>query len=659
MSRNVVRGALFFALTGAGACAISDTGSDKVSGPAEMEEVRVFVDESITSKGDMAASAAAYLANNLLAVNAAAGDNFAVENTGIGVEGQPYLRMGQTFKGVPVFGAGVVVGTNESKFSSARGNVLKGLEGFDITPSISKDAAMSAAKNLYLGKVTNRIAAIAYDRESNQLVIVPGEKGAAPRLAFYVKFNTELQGGVDPMQLNAFVDAHTGEIIKSWNGIHSLSQASGPGGNAKVARTWNAQLDVEPSGTQFQMDTARLRTTNMRNGTTGQGTIVVGPLNPIGDAAINDAHGFSEAVFNMLVDWQGENSINGAGFKLISRVHYSTAYENAFWDGAQMTYGDGASTFYPLSGSADVAGHEINHGYTSFHSNLTYSAQSGGLNESFSDIAGEVTEAYIKQAAPDMLVGADIFKSATGALRYMCNPTMDGRSIDNLANYANQDVHLTSGISNKAFCRTVARFATGSPTGAPTMAATLRASRAWYVANKQIWTAGTTFVQGCQGTVDAATLLGFTATEIAALKASWADVGVVCGGGGGGGTGTISSLTLSANISHTWRGDLVVTLTSPTGTSFVVSNRAGGSADNIILTNSAIAAFNGAVGAGTWTLKVQDLAAADIGTLNSWSVTVNRVGCTASTVNSPNVPKAIPDNNATGITSTLSVAACP
>ncbi|NJM90834.1 MAG: M4 family metallopeptidase [Myxococcales bacterium] len=301
------------------------------------------------------------------------------------------------------------------------------------------------------------------------------------------------------MQMNAFIDAHTGEVIDQFNGIHTLSQASGPGGNAKVARTWNAQLDVEPSGTLFKMDTARLRTTNMRNGTSGQGTIVTGPLNPIGDAAINDAHGFSEAVANMLSGWQGENSINGAGFKLISRVHYSSNYENAFWDGTQMMYGDGASTFYPLSGSADVAGHEINHGYTTFHSNLTYSGQSGGLNESFSDIAGEVTEAYIANRAPDMLVGRDIFRSATGALRYMCNPPQDGRSIDNLANYrTGLDVHYSSGISNKAFCRTVARFATGSATGAPTRAATQRASRAWYVANKQIWTASTTFTQAAR-----------------------------------------------------------------------------------------------------------------------------------------------------------------
>ena len=88
------------------------------------------------------------------------------------------------------------------------------------------------------------------------------------------------------------------------------------------------------------------------------------------------------------------------------------------------------------------------------------------------------------------------------------------------------------------------------------------------------------------------------------------------------GNGTVGSLSLSLNITHTFRGDLVVTLIAPDGTQFIVSNRAGGSADNIIITGQAITAFNGHPAAGTWKLKVQDLAAIDVGTLNSWSLTI-------------------------------------
>jgi subtilisin-like proprotein convertase family protein len=90
---------------------------------------------------------------------------------------------------------------------------------------------------------------------------------------------------------------------------------------------------------------------------------------------------------------------------------------------------------------------------------------------------------------------------------------------------------------------------------------------------------------------------------------------------------TVASLALSLNITHTFRGDLVVTLIGPDGTQFVVANRAGGSADNIVINSQAITTFNGRTAAGTWRLRVQDLAAPDVGTLNSWSLRINSSNC--------------------------------
>lgn len=90
-------------------------------------------------------------------------------------------------------------------------------------------------------------------------------------------------------------------------------------------------------------------------------------------------------------------------FKLKMRVHYGRNYENAFWDGSQMTFGDGATTFYPLV-SLDVAAHEVSHGFTEQNSGLVYSGQSGGINEAFSDMAGEAAENYMK-GSNDWLVG--------------------------------------------------------------------------------------------------------------------------------------------------------------------------------------------------------------------------------------------------------------
>ncbi len=525
MRKTVVRGALFAAMMGAGACAVSDA-PEVENDETKLEEIEINVEESIESKADMAASAATYLANNLTAVGA--GHRFEVLGTGKRVNGQPYLRMKQVYQGVPVFGAEVIVRADNNAFSSANGQVLPGLSSLKLQPAMAKASALEAAKADYLSKVTDKAAALSYSREKTQLVILPLE-GQRPRLAWHVTFFTELQGGREPGLWNYFIDAQDGSIVKSFNAVHALSQASGPGGNAKVPRTWTNALDVEPSGAQFMMDTAKLITVNMNNGTSG-GTTVTGPLSPIGDAPINDAHGFAEVTLNYMLDWYGYNSINNAGFKIRSRVHYSSNYENAFWDGSQMTYGDGASTFYPLSGDLGVVAHEINHGFTSYNSNLTYSGQSGGANESFSDIASEIAEAYYENGSPDWLIGPDIYKSATGALRYMCNPTQDGRSVDNVANItAGMDVHFSSGVGNKAFCLASRILGSGSATGAATAASTRRAGQAWYVANDQHWTASSNYQSICTGIWNAATALSFTTAEKCALRDAWIGVGVTCG----------------------------------------------------------------------------------------------------------------------------------
>lgn len=92
-------------------------------------------------------------------------------------------------------------------------------------------------------------------------------------------------------------------------------------------------------------------------------------------------------------------------------------------------------------------------------------------------------------------------------------------------------------------------------------------------------------------------------------------------------SGTVVSLSLSLNISHTFIGDLVVTLISPAGASFIVSNRAGGSTDNIVFNNLELTAFNGQAAAGTWRLRGQDLARVDVDTLNSWSIKTKESNC--------------------------------
>jgi len=151
------------------------------------------------------------------------------------------------------------------------------------------------------------------------------------------------------------------------------------------------------------------------------------------------------------------NSIDGAGFSLISYVHYSSGYNNAFWNGSYMTYGDGdGSTFTPLM-SIDVCGHEVTHGLTSYTANLTYSYEPGALNESFSDIFGNCIEWYTNYPSGfNWRVGEDITPSNAG-IRNMANPnefydpdTYQG-SYWAYGSYDNGGVHTNSGVQNYWF----------------------------------------------------------------------------------------------------------------------------------------------------------------------------------------------------------------
>ena len=126
----------------------------------------------------------------------------------------------------------------------------------------------------------------------------------------------------------------------------------------------------------------------------------------------------------------GRNGIANDGKGAYNRVHYGRNYSNAFWSDSCfcMTYGDGdGRTFNPFD-SLDVAGHEMSHGVTSRTANLTYSGESGGLNEGTSDIFGTMVEFYANNAndTPDYLIGEKLYKSGSRALRSMIQPSVDG-----------------------------------------------------------------------------------------------------------------------------------------------------------------------------------------------------------------------------------------
>ena len=151
----------------------------------------------------------------------------------------------------------------------------------------------------------------------------------------------------------------------------------------------------------------------------------------------------------------GRNGIFGNGTGSFNRVHYGRNYVNAFWDGTKMTYGDGDGVdFGPLI-SLDVAGHEMSHGVTENTANLTYSGESGGLNEATSDIFGTLVEFYAANANDpgDYLIGEEFDLKSHAGFRRMDKPSSDGASYDCWSTHGRPGATCTTppGVGNHFF----------------------------------------------------------------------------------------------------------------------------------------------------------------------------------------------------------------
>ncbi|PKH89493.1 hypothetical protein CXF79_01570 [Colwellia sp. Bg11-28] len=275
-------------------------------------------------------------------------------------------------------------------------------------------------------------------------------------------------------------------------------------------------MDVTETGDNCAMENTNVKTVNLNHSKSGSNVFtfacsrnthkeINGAYSPL-----NDAHFFGNAIFSMFNDWYSTSPLDS---QLVLRVHYGNSYENAFWDGSSMTFGDGGSRLYPLV-SLDVTAHEVAHGVTEQNSGLIYSAQSGGINEAFSDLAGEAAEYYVR-GSNDWLTGADIFKGE-GSLRYMEDPTRDGNSIGHADNYYNGiDVHHSSGVFNRAFFLLANKDNWNTKLAFDVM----------YDANRFYWTPNTTFIEGACGVIHAADDLGYNVTDVID---SFEQVGVTC-----------------------------------------------------------------------------------------------------------------------------------
>jgi Zn-dependent metalloprotease len=257
---------------------------------------------------------------------------------------------------------------------------------------------------------------------------------------------------------NVIVDAGSGQVIEEQN---QICTADAPG-TAVTKYSGNQTFTCDQNGSIYRLrETQRgngVETYNLKN-TTSYGSAVdftntTTSWNSTGiDQGATDAHWGAEQTYDYYLTQHNRNSINNAGFKLVSYVHYSNNYTNAFWDGQRMTYGDGSGSSMKIFTTIDICGHEISHGLTSNSAGLAYNNESGALNESYSDIFGASIENYARPGNWNWKIGEDMTGGGVG-LRNMANPGSfgDPDTYGGSGWYTgtadNGGVHTNSGVSN-------------------------------------------------------------------------------------------------------------------------------------------------------------------------------------------------------------------
>jgi len=366
-----------------------------------------------------------------------------------------HVRLDQYYKGLPVFGGQVVTHVDAAGTVVSDNGDLYAVE-IDTAPAVAESEAVNTAQAL-VGYASARGG---YQPEvSSRMVVLPTNGTAV--LAYQVSIHIE-DGSDATAHHEYFINAVDGSVAFYYNDIDTVNAV----GTGKSLYSGNVNIGTDlVSGVYYMRDNSRggMYTTDMKTRTSGSGTTFSDSDNIWGtnssastQSAGVDAHYGAALTWDYYLNTFGRRGIDGNGFKVLSRVHYGRNYNNAFWNGSSMTYGDGdGATFKPLV-SLDVAGHEITHGLTEKTAGLVYANESGALNESFSDIFGTMVE-YSSGVNADYMIGEDIYTPATAgdALRSMSNPASAGDpdhySVRYIGTNDNGGVHINSGIPNHVF----------------------------------------------------------------------------------------------------------------------------------------------------------------------------------------------------------------
>ncbi|WP_308121247.1 M4 family metallopeptidase [Paractinoplanes bogorensis] len=608
------------------------------------------------------------------AIKKSAQDRYSIYSQKDGV-----VRYTRTYGGLRVAGGDLVIRTKAGKYAGASAGLTKPLS-LGVKPTVTAASATATAKGQFKGTLT---------ATGKPELFVDATSGAG-KLAYETVLTGWQPDGQTPSKFHVISDALTGTVIGSYDEIENIA------GTGNSVYSGQVAIESTQAGESYNLvDPTRGNgtTCDMNNRTSGTCTTFTDDDNTWGTGAPSDrqsaavdAHFGAAVTFDYFKEVHGRNGIFGDGRGVPSRVHYGSAYVNAFWDGAQMTYGDGTGNAKPLV-ALDVAGHEMSHGVTEnvVPGGLTYSGESGGLNEATSDIFGSMVEFYANSTADagDYDIGEKIDINGNGTpLRYMYNPTLDGRSHGCWAtNTRSVDVHYSSGVANHFFFN-LAEGSGATPYGTSPVCGNAesvagigkeKAEKIWFRALDNYFVSNTSYVNTttpantarAYSLAAATDLYGLCGTEYKAVQSAWTSVNVA-GNDEECVDGNNFSLTLSAAGASVGPGEsttVTVTTALVNGEAEEIALTAGAAPAGVTVSfepatvtagGSSTVTISAAADAGRASAPVTITATApSITRSKALTVTVGSVAaCTATSTT------AVPIPDLTTVTSTVSLTEC-
>lgn len=529
-------------------------------------------------RGDVRENARTFARNYAARRGAAGSEEFGASRSQRDELGQVHIRLNQSIAGLPVVGAELIVHIDESS------GAILGING-----QFAADRGLSRAPRVGAGAAIEHAAA--------EYGIYDFEVVGVPELTYIISAN--------------------GTVGLAWTNLVSYESEEGP----ELDRIFASAIDGEPLDRHPQIHRAKYRKTyTCNNGTSLPGTLLFNEGGSSSDTVAMAAYNNAGTTYDYYKLKHNRDSYNNAGATLVSSVHYSSNYNNAFWNGSQMVYGDGdGTTFAPLARSLDVVAHELTHAVTGSTAGLVYRNESGALNEAMSDIFGAATEAYKVGSinSNTWKIGEDVYTPGTAgdALRYMNDPALAGDYDYYPTRYVgtsdNGGVHWNSGVANLAYYLLVSggTHPRSKTTNAVTAIGMAAAEKIFYRALDVYTTSSTNFRVMRDYTLRAATdLYGSTSTQYTQTGNAWTAVGnawtryntsITTSGG----TSTQASYTTTTTGYHTGQ------LLGPSGTDFdLYLQKWNGSswanvASGATASNNETVQYNGTAGSYRWQVK--------------------------------------------------------